>query len=64
MLVAAKLKVLFIKWLCFVAIAIPGSRYQNNKSVAFAIGDAWIGRFFEDAIPFRFTTKYRNRSKS
>ena len=31
----------FMKWLCYVAI--PGSRCQNNKSVA--IGNAWIGRF-------------------
>lgn len=30
-----------MKWLCFVAI--PGSRCQNNKSVA--IGNARIGRF-------------------
>ena len=31
----------FMKWLCYVAI--PGSRFQKNKSVA--IGNAWIGRF-------------------
>ena len=53
----------FMKWLCYVAI--PGSRCQNNKSVA--IGNAWIGRFSfliqkQNAITIQhFTTNARQK---